>query len=323
LVSGIRSDDLLSLTSEIVAAYLANNEVVADDFPALISLVYRGLENSCKSPQPKASELIPAVPFGVSVQPDHIVCLEDGKKLKMLKRHLKAHYNMTPAEYRRRWNLPADYPMIAPEYAARRSEIAKKSGLGQSSARDAALTRAEAVAAGAAPAPASAANKPEPSIVPIVAASDVNGRRKLLRPVFSTKPALAETPPEPDAHAPTSVEPKEPLDMLRAAIARQSCVTTTYNKRTVTLAPHIVYTRHDEPFLRAVTVALDGNKPRELKLGTFKVAGLGALNDSASLFVRHPDFSADDADYQGVTLAVIRPSARRTGMAAPAFPKAG
>jgi len=322
-VSGIRSDDLLSLTSEIVAAYLTNNEVMADDFPALISLVHRGLENSCKSPGQKISELKPAVPIGASVQRDHIVCLEDGKKLKTLKRHLKAHYDMTPAEYRHRWNLPADYPMIAPEYAVRRSEIAKKSGLGQNSARDAAPTPAEDVAAGAAPTPASTADKPEPSIVPIAAASDVAARRKLLRPVFSTKPALAVTPPEPDAHAPAYVEPKEPLDMLRTAIARQSCVTTTYNKRTVTLAPHIIYTRHDEPFLRAVTVALDGDKPRELKLGTFKVAGLGALNDSASLFVRHPDFSADDADYQGVTLAVIRPSSRRAGMAAPAFPRAG
>jgi predicted transcriptional regulator len=317
----LRSDDLVSLRSEIVAAYLANNEVAADDFPALISLVHRGLENSCKPPQQKATELKPAVPVGASVQPDHIVCLEDGKKLKMLKRHLKSRYNMTPAEYRRRWNLPADYPMVAPDYAASRRAIAKKSGLGQSSPRDEASAAGKVTAVVAAPPPAEIAKAPE---APISETQEEEPtRRKLLRPVFSAKPAAIDAPSAPRVEAPAAHEANEPLDMLRIAIARQSCVTTTYNKRTVTLAPHIIYTRHDEPFLRAVTVALDGNKPRELKLGTFKVAGLGEMNDSASLFVRHPDFSADDADYQGVTLAVIRPSSRRAGMGAQAFPRAG
>ena len=121
--------DLLSLTTEIVAAHVANNTVAVTDLPQLISEVYRTLASVGSAPAvPERPQ--PAVAVKKSVNPDYIICLEDGKKLKMLKRHLKTAYNMTPEEYRDRWGLAADYPMVAPNYAAHRSSLAKKIGLG-------------------------------------------------------------------------------------------------------------------------------------------------------------------------------------------------
>jgi predicted transcriptional regulator len=121
--------DLLTLTTEIVAAHVANNTVAVVDLPQLINEVYKTLASVGNAPvQPERPQ--PAVPVKKSVHPDYIICLEDGKKLKMLKRHLKTAYNMTPEEYRERWGLPADYPMVAPNYAQHRSTLAKKIGLG-------------------------------------------------------------------------------------------------------------------------------------------------------------------------------------------------
>ncbi|MGE5504768.1 MAG: MucR family transcriptional regulator [Actinomycetota bacterium] len=123
------SSDLLALTTEIVAAHVANNSVAVSDLPQLIHEVYRTLASVGTAPvAPERPQ--PAVPVKKSVTPDYIICLEDGKKLKMLKRHLKTAYNMTPEEYRDRWGLPADYPMVAPNYAQHRSSLAKKIGLG-------------------------------------------------------------------------------------------------------------------------------------------------------------------------------------------------
>lgn len=126
------NEDLLAFTTEIVSAHVSNNEMTAADLPKLIQDVYRALAGII-APEPETEQLQPAVPVKKSVFPDYIVCLEDGKKLKMLKRHLKTAYNMTPEEYRARWNLPADYPMVAPNYAERRSGLAKKIGLGMRS----------------------------------------------------------------------------------------------------------------------------------------------------------------------------------------------
>ncbi len=126
------NEDLLAFTTEIVSAHISNNEVPAADLPKLIQEVYRALAG-VTVPEPEVEQLQPAVPVKKSVFPDYIVCLEDGKKLKMLKRHLKTAYNMTPEEYRARWNLSADYPMVAPNYAERRSGLAKKIGLGMRS----------------------------------------------------------------------------------------------------------------------------------------------------------------------------------------------
>jgi predicted transcriptional regulator len=124
-------ETLITLTSDIVAALVSNNSVSADELPSLITNVFGALSGLGQTVvvQEKAPE--PAVSVRSSIKPDHIVCLEDGKKLKMLKRHLMTHYNMTPEQYRQRWNLPADYPMVAPNYAEKRRELAKKIGLGR------------------------------------------------------------------------------------------------------------------------------------------------------------------------------------------------
>jgi predicted transcriptional regulator len=125
--------DLLGLTAQIVAAHVANNEVARDSLPGLIQDVYRTLATIGKdaaAPPPPAEKPAPAVPWKKSVFPEYIICLEDGKKLKMLKRHLASAYSMTPEQYREKWGLPADYPMVAPSYAKQRSSLAKKIGLG-------------------------------------------------------------------------------------------------------------------------------------------------------------------------------------------------
>ncbi|GHC88617.1 MucR family transcriptional regulator [Novosphingobium pokkalii] len=124
-------ETLITLTSDIVAAHVSNNSVSVGDLPVLISNVYSALAG-LKPSEPVAEPAPePAVSIRASVKNDHIVCLEDGKKLKMLKRHLATRYNMTPEQYRARWNLPADYPMVAPAYAEKRRELAKKIGLGR------------------------------------------------------------------------------------------------------------------------------------------------------------------------------------------------
>jgi predicted transcriptional regulator len=136
--NGSPSNALLSLTTEIVAAHVSNNSVALSDLPVLIEQVYRSLSNVGTEPVAVEERPQPAVPVKRSVTPDYIVCLEDGKKLKMLKRHLKTAYNMTPEEYRERWGLPADYPMVAPNYARQRSSLAKQIGLGTRARRGAA-----------------------------------------------------------------------------------------------------------------------------------------------------------------------------------------
>jgi predicted transcriptional regulator len=122
-----QSRDLLTLTTEIVAAHVSNNTVAVNDLPQLINQIYSSLANIGAAP---AARPQPAISVKKSVQPDFIVCLEDGKKLKMLKRHLKTAYNMTPESYRERWGLSSDYPMVAPNYARQRSRLAKEIGLG-------------------------------------------------------------------------------------------------------------------------------------------------------------------------------------------------
>jgi predicted transcriptional regulator len=124
------SNTLLSLTAQIVAAHVSNNTVPLADLPQLIDQVYRTLSGIGQDAPVRAERPQPAVTVKKSVHPDYIVCLEDGKKLKMLKRHLKTAYNMSPEEYRERWQLPPDYPMVAPNYARQRSKLAKQIGLG-------------------------------------------------------------------------------------------------------------------------------------------------------------------------------------------------
>lgn len=126
------SEEILVLTAEVVSSYLSNNVVAASEVPGLIEQVYRALNNvSTGAVEVRAERPQPAVSIKKSVTPDYIICLEDGKQLKMLKRHLKTAYGMTPEEYRERWGLAADYPMVAPNYAKQRSRLAKKIGLGK------------------------------------------------------------------------------------------------------------------------------------------------------------------------------------------------
>lgn len=123
-------ETLITLTADIVAAHVSNNSVAVNDLPTLIANVHgalSGLGEPAAQPETKQE---PAVSIRASVKPDYIVCLEDGKKLKMLKRHLMTHYDMTPEQYRAKWNLPADYPMVAPNYAEQRRALAKQIGLG-------------------------------------------------------------------------------------------------------------------------------------------------------------------------------------------------
>ena len=124
--------ELLSLTAKIVASHAGSNKLATSELPALIGSVFEALRTAgaVEVEQP-VEALVPAVPIRKSVTPEFLVCLEDGKRLKMLKRHLATRFNLTPAEYRQRWGLPNDYPMVAPAYAAQRSELAKSIGLGR------------------------------------------------------------------------------------------------------------------------------------------------------------------------------------------------
>ncbi|WP_345819303.1 MucR family transcriptional regulator [Methylobacterium fujisawaense] len=128
--TGEGQPDYLALSVDIVSAFVSNNPVPAPELPGLIAAIHATLHGLGEPAITPIEELRPAVPVRRSVQPDFIVCLEDGKKFKSLKRHLRTHYNLTPEEYRTKWGLPPDYPMVAPNYAAARSSLAKSMGLG-------------------------------------------------------------------------------------------------------------------------------------------------------------------------------------------------
>jgi predicted transcriptional regulator len=134
----LAEEELLRMTADVVAAYVSNNTLPTAQLGEVINAVYsslRGLE--VRGAEPPAEPMKPAVPIRKSITPDYLICLEDGKKLKMLKRHLRSTYHMTPDEYRAKWGLGPDYPMVAPKYAEQRSEFAKKIGLGRGAGRHA------------------------------------------------------------------------------------------------------------------------------------------------------------------------------------------
>lgn len=124
-------NEVLRMAAKVVAAYVGQNPLPAAHLPELINTVYTALSNTNGNPEPENEAPKPAVPVKKSVTADYIICLEDGKKLKMLKRHLRTNYNMTPDEYRAKWGLAPDYPMVAPNYAKQRSAFAKEIGLGR------------------------------------------------------------------------------------------------------------------------------------------------------------------------------------------------
>ena len=125
------ADLLIELTAEIVAAYVSNNSVAANDLPNVISQVHAALGGATTMAEEVVEKPKPAVSVRRSIQNDYLICLEDGQKFKSLKRHLMTHYGLTPEQYREKWDLPADYPMVAPSYAEARSRLAKEMGLGQ------------------------------------------------------------------------------------------------------------------------------------------------------------------------------------------------
>ena len=130
------TDTLVALTADIVAAHVSNNSVSIFDIATLIGSVHASLSGLGEAPAPEPQpQQKPAVSVRASIKPDYLVCLEDGKKLKMLKRHLKTAYNLSPEQYRERWSLPPDYPMVAPNYAKQRSQLARDLGLGTKSKR--------------------------------------------------------------------------------------------------------------------------------------------------------------------------------------------
>jgi predicted transcriptional regulator len=134
----IADEELLRMTADVVAAYVSNNSLPTQQLGEVISAVFTSLRSlDGQQIEAKAEPLKPAVPIRKSITPDYLVCLEDGKKLKMLKRHLRSTYGMTPDDYRMKWGLPADYPMVAPNYAEQRSAFAKKIGLGRGAGRPA------------------------------------------------------------------------------------------------------------------------------------------------------------------------------------------
>jgi predicted transcriptional regulator len=183
------NETLLGLTADIVASHVANNNVATNDLPALISNVYSALTSLNSSSSVQAPEQEPAVSIRSSIKPDYLVCLEDGKKLKMLKRHLMTQYQMTPADYRAKWKLPADYPMVAPNYAAQRRKLAHEIGLGrkETGGRPAAAAAEAAPKAAAKPkaAPKAAAKPkaaPKPKAVKAEAAAPKPARRRAEKP---------------------------------------------------------------------------------------------------------------------------------------------
>lgn len=134
--------ETLHLATDIVAAFVSHNKVSAEDLPDLMADVYESLQGLAAGEASLRATRDPAVPISKSVTPDFVICLEDGKKLKMLKRYLRTHYQLTPEEYKRKWNLPPDYPMVAPNYAKKRSAFAKKIGLGTQRGSDAPAKKA-------------------------------------------------------------------------------------------------------------------------------------------------------------------------------------
>jgi predicted transcriptional regulator len=132
---------LLKLVGQIVSAYVSNNTVATGDLPGFIRTVHDTLNEIDSGAEPVSRDLTPVVPIKKSVTADYIICLEDGKKLKMLKRYLRSQYGMSPEDYRARWNLPADYPMVAPNYASQRSRLAKQIGLGKAATNGTTRTR--------------------------------------------------------------------------------------------------------------------------------------------------------------------------------------
>lgn len=200
------NETLLGLTADIVASHVANNNVATSDLPALITNVFSALNGLNGSPVIKQVEQEPAVSVRASIKPDYLVCLEDGKKLKMLKRHLMTQYQMSPADYRAKWKLPADYPMVAPNYAAQRRRLAHEIGLGRKVSVPAPAPQAAPVKASKAAAKPAVA-KPavaKPAVAKSVAAKPARKAAAKAPAKAATTPAAKRTRRKAPADTPAS-----------------------------------------------------------------------------------------------------------------------
>jgi predicted transcriptional regulator len=197
--------ETLSLAAEIVAAHVSHNSVTAAELPELIRSVHAALAATAKPPEPEAPKQEPAVSIRASVKPDHIVCLEDGAKLKMLKRYLRTRFDMTPDQYRTKWDLPRDYPMVAPAYAEARRGLAQKIGLGRKKASDAVASGADASVTEAAADGVATVDE----AVDLTPAPKTRGGTKAAKPAKPKKTAAGKA-------APVDTEPTEPKRRSRA-----------------------------------------------------------------------------------------------------------
>lgn len=202
-MAGSPPDRLLGLTAQIVAAHIGHTPVPASALPGLIRQVHAALAGAGRVPAAAPEKA--AAPPRRTIYPDYLVCLEDGRKMKTLKRHLRSTYNMTPEQYREKWNLPTDYPMVAPSYAERRSKLARELGLGRRGGR-----RAAAVAAPAEPPAVVSAPEPAAAPEPALTASHVFARFAAAEPA-----PVPEPEPEPEAATAAAARKRQPFAQQR------------------------------------------------------------------------------------------------------------
>ena len=258
---------LVSLTSDIVAAHVSRNPVPAHQLPALIEGIHQALAGLKVAPVAVAEPLKPAVPVRASVKPDHVTCLECGRKMSVLKRHLHVAHGLSPAEYRERWGLSYDHPLVAPDYATRRGVIARETGLGS-----AAMNASEKPEVGTKRQPDGQKRK--------TLTLWRNGEEKTSSQTHDQQ-AAGQTAPDPE---PSSEK------TLFEAIARVRMISAHYNGGEIHLAPHLLFSRHGELFLGAFNPRKNWRSDEKRRLGYFKVSGLSNVVLMEDTFVPLPTF---------------------------------
>jgi len=258
---------LISLTSDMVAAHVSHNSVPANRLPMLISGIYQALADLRAAPAAKKVPPKPAVSVRASVKPEHVVCLECGKKMSMLKRHLRVGHGLSPVEYRQRWGLAWDHPLVAPSYAKRRSLLAKQIGLG-----NAAWDRRKE--------PEAETARPQRRKRETLSLWR-NGDEKSSMPRAHDLEAVRQASPDPEP---------SPEKTLLEAIASLRMVSANYNGRELDLAPHHLFSRHGQPFLAAFNPRKKWANDEERWLGLFKVSGLSNVALLEDTFVPLPTF---------------------------------
>ena len=267
----------------MVAAHVSRNPVPADELPALITRIYEALGALNAAPVTEAVPLAPAVPVRASVKPDHVVCLECGRKMIVLTRHLQVAHGLSPAEYRQRWGLATDHPLVAPDYAERRSTLARQSGLGGH------VTGGSVAGGGEEP---GIEAKPQGRQKREKLTLWRNGEGKASMPQAHDHEAVQNASPDPEPSGEKT---------LFEAIARLRMVSASYNGREMRLAPHQLFSRHGELFIGAFNAGKNWRHDEEPRLGYFKVSGLSDITLMADTFAPLPTFDGSlprDGDEQ-------------------------